>query len=276
MLPGARRGKTTGARGQYKKGDWMWILAMGMTLGALATLASNGWMGRLASGFISTSIFLMVAYIVVRVARIKMSEIGNFATTIITALIFWGSDKFIYPTVFQPILGQLVPLETIQIGGISYVTATPALVIWIPVLMIGLLMLFEGGFNKKNATVPPLLTEVLAIGVGMLSFTTIMAGISTLLGFAWNLNAEWALPPLTPLTSLSWLLGFLYLPIAFGLWFKVKVSLWAYLVLQLLGVGASIWTGNWLGLVFNALIIVYLLAVKGSYKASASKLLPDL
>ena len=264
-LPGGSQSKK--ARGEYKKGEWLWIMTMGVTIGAIATLASSGWLNRLAGSFVSTLIFLMVMYIIVRVGHFKISEIGNFILTIITGGFFWLSDKLIYPFVFQPYVGALVPMELVTIGNISFVTASPGLLIWIPVVSFLLLL----GLERHGEQTPPLVGELLAIGIGVFSFTTILAGLfTTVLSLPFNLNAEWALPPLTPLTSFSWwFFGIIYLVLAFGLWFKNRYALYGYAFLQVLGIGVSLFTANWLGLIFNFLILGSLWYLKGQYKSTS-------
>jgi hypothetical protein len=257
--------KKKGPRGEYKKGDWLWIMTMGLTLGFFATLASNGWLTKLAPNFTIAAIFMMIAYIIVRLRSIKVGEIGNFFLTIATGVAFYFGPA-VYPVIFGTTLGKATPMEFIKVGGVTFVTATPSLLIWIPVGFIGLLLIIEGGINKENAKAPPLITEVLAIGVGIFSFTTLIAGFLASIGFPFNINAEWALPPLTPLISyVWWIMGFVYLAIALGLWFKYKSALYGYAVLQVIGIGVSLFAGNWLGLIFNLLILGYLYLAKGEY-----------
>lgn len=171
---------------QYKKGEWMWILAMGSTIGVIAALTATGWFNALASAFIVTMIFDGVAYLAVRIGHVKMSEMSNFVMTLITAGAFYLGFKWIYPSVLKQYVGTLVPLSIVGCGisgggcfGSNIgpvIQSSPGWYAVIAFVFFVLIAAFHGGWGKEKWDTP-LLTATLAVGVVTLSVVTILTAL---------------------------------------------------------------------------------------------------
>ncbi len=257
---------------QYKKGEWMWILAMGSTIGVIAALTATGWFNALASAFIVTMIFDGVAYLAVRIGHVKMSEMSNFVMTLITAGAFYLGFKWIYPSVLKQYVGTLVPLSIVGCGisgggcfGSNIgpvIQSSPGWYAVIAFVFFVLIAAFHGGWGKEKWDTP-LLTATLAVGVVTLSVVTIL---TALMPWFWGtlVNADW-FPPLAPFIGLWWVLAAGYIVLGLGLWYQHPLAWWIYLFVQIIALTYSAVNLNGPSVLFSFLLIGYLWLAKRSF-----------